>query len=73
MQAFFDLMTMVREGILEKLIIPGLGISYWKFCIYLLVIGVVATVLINGVRVSSDKAARSPRRSERHRDDSGED
>ena len=73
MDAFFELMTMVREGILEQLIIPGLGISYWKFCIYLLVIGVVATVLINGVRVSSDKASRSSRRSERQSDKQGDD
>lgn len=56
MQALFEIMTVVREKILETTIIPGLGISWWKFSIYLLIIGVVVTVLINGVRVSSSKA-----------------
>lgn len=57
MQDLFDIMTLIREKILEKLIIPGLDISWWKFSIYLLIIGVVVTVLINGVRISSGKAA----------------
>lgn len=73
MQGFFDLMTMVREDILEKLIIPGLGISWWKFSVYLLIIGVVVTVLVNGVRVSSSRAASSSRHNARPRDESGDD
>lgn len=73
MQSLFDIMTMVREDILEKLIIPGIGISWWKFSIYLLIIGVVVMVLVNGVRVSSGRAASSGRQNARPRDDSEDD
>ena len=73
MQSLFDIMAMVREDILEKLIIPGIGISWWKFSIYLLIIGVVVTVLVNGVRVSSGRAASSSRQNARPRDDSEDD
>lgn len=73
MQSLFDIMMMVREDILEKLIIPGIGISWWKFSIYLLIIGVVVTVLVNGVRVSSGRAASSGRQNARPRDDSEDD
>lgn len=52
MDSLFQIMQTIRTEILEKFTIPGLGISYWKFCIYLLIIGVVVTVLVNGVRVS---------------------
>lgn len=47
----------VRTELLEKFIIPDLNISYWDFCIYLLIVGVVATVLINSVSVAGGKAA----------------
>ena len=53
LQNFWWLMNTIREEILEKFIIPGIGISYWKFLIYLAVAGVVITVLINSVRYSS--------------------
>lgn len=46
MQVLFDLMDTIRTEILENLMIPGLGISWWKFSIYLLIITVVVTVLI---------------------------
>lgn len=56
LENFWYLMNTIREDILEKFIIPGIGISYWKFLIYLAVAGVVITVLINGVKVSSGNA-----------------
>ena len=49
----------VRENILEQFIIPDLNISYWDFCIYLLIVGLVATVLVNSVRGISGRAASS--------------
>lgn len=49
---FIWLMKLVRTKILEGLILPELDISYWDFCIILAVVGVVATVLINSVRIS---------------------
>lgn len=65
MSSLFQIMNMVREEIMETFTIPGLGISYWKFCIYLLVVGVVVAVLVNGVSVSagilSDSASESDR------------
>lgn len=73
MESLFEIMTLVREEILETTIIPGLGISWWKFSIYLLIIGVVVTVLINGVRVSSSKAARGSKNSSPRNDSSSED
>lgn len=67
MQVLFDLMDTIRTEILENLMIPGLGISWWKFSIYLLIISVVVTVLINAVKVSGSNAGKSARR--RHIDD----
>lgn len=61
MEALFQIMQTIRTEILETFTIPGLGISYWKFCIYLLIIGVVVTVLVNGVRVSGGELATSNR------------
>lgn len=67
MSNLFEIMTMIREQILETFSIPGLGISYWKFCIYLLIIGVVVTVLINGVRVSAGREPGLRNEAERHK------
>lgn len=67
MDSLYELLTMIREDVLEKVVIPGLGISYWKFCIYLLIIGVVVTVLINGVRISSGREAGIRNEAERHK------
>lgn len=52
LENFWWLMNTIREELLEKFILPGIGISYWKFLIYLAVAGVVITVLINSVRYS---------------------
>lgn len=46
------LLKLVREEVLEKFILPELEISYWDFCIYLAIMGVVIVVLINAVKVS---------------------
>ena len=43
----------VRENVLESFIIPGLNISYWDFCISLLIVGLLITVLVNGVKSSN--------------------
>ncbi len=67
MDTLFSLMDTIRTQILEQLEIPGLGISWWKFCIYLLIISVVVTVLINAVKVSGSSAGKSARR--RHDDE----
>lgn len=62
LENFWWLMNTIREELLEKFILPGIGISYWKFLIYLAVAGVVITVLINSVRYSvsghSDKDSK---------------
>lgn len=61
-ETFVWILKSVRENILEKFMLPGLGISYWDFCISLLIVGLLITVLVNGVKsskrsenVSSDK------------------
>ena len=46
------LMNLVRTEILEGLNLPELDISYWDFCIILAVVGIVATVLLNCVKIS---------------------
>lgn len=48
----FWMLNYIRENLLEKFILPELGISYWEFCIYLAMAAVVITVLINSVKVS---------------------
>lgn len=53
---FIWLMKLVRTKILEGLILPELDISYWDFCIILAVVCIVATVLINGVRIGGSAA-----------------
>ena len=61
LENFWYLMNTVRTEILEKFIIPGIGISYWKFLIYLAVAGVVITVLVNAVRyTASESVSRAP-------------
>lgn len=57
MNALLELLTYIRVELLEKVFIPGLGISYWHFLIYLAVASVVVTVLVNGVRIGSSAAA----------------
>ncbi len=46
-------MNLVRTKILEGFILPELDISYWDFCIILAVVGIVATVLVNSVKISA--------------------
>ena len=56
LDTFFWMLEQVRIKILEGFIIPELNISYWEFCIYSAIVGVVVTVLINSVQVSSGAA-----------------
>lgn len=61
LENFWSLMNTIRTDLLEKFIIPGIGISYWKFLIYLAVAGVVITVLINAVRyTASESVSKDP-------------
>lgn len=53
--SFLWIMNYVREEILEKFILPEIGISYWEFCIYLAIAAIVITLLINSIKVSSQK------------------
>ena len=50
------LLEYVRENIFEAFILPELEISYWDFCIYLAILGVVIVVLVNAVKVSGGQA-----------------
>lgn len=62
----FWLLELVRTKILEAFIIPDLNISYWDFCIYSAIVGVVVTVLINGVKVSGSAHDYSVREAKYH-------
>lgn len=67
MEWFLNMLHVIREQILEGLVIPGLGISWWHFCIIILVLGIVITALINAVRVSSSASVSYARAEERRR------
>lgn len=64
---FIWLMKLVRTEILEGLNLPELDISYWDFCIILAVVGIVATVLINSVRISGAAEKENVYEKEKHR------
>lgn len=64
---FFWLMKLVRTEILEGLILPELDISYWDFCIILAVVGIVATVLINSVRIGASSQTENVYDKEKHK------
>lgn len=57
MDIYFDLIELVRTEILEQFMIPGLGISWWRFAIYMALATVVVVALVNAVRVTSGKAS----------------
>lgn len=57
MDIYFDLIELVRTEILEQFMIPGLGISWWRFAIYMALATIVVVALVNAVRVTSGKAA----------------
>ena len=61
---FLWLMNLVRTEILEGFNLPELDISYWDFCIILAAVGIVATVLINSVRISGGGAVSSSKEKE---------
>lgn len=56
---FLWIMKYVREEILEKFILPELGISYWDFCLYLAIAAIVITLLVNSIRVSGNASFAS--------------
>lgn len=57
MDIYFDLIELVRTEILEQFMIPGLGISWWRFAIYMALATIVVVALVNAVRVTSGKAS----------------
>lgn len=63
----FWLLAKVRDEILDGLVIPGLDMSYWDFCIYLAIATVVAIVLLNGVRIGGISSSSSSKE-EKYRD-----
>lgn len=62
----FWLLELVRTRILEAFILPDLNISYWEFLIYSAIVGVVVTVLINGVKVSGSANSYSVNEAKYH-------
>ena len=68
---FIGIMNSVRENILEAFIIPELGISYWDFCITMLIIGLVITVLVNSVKSEIKSASRSSKKNKSGKGKSG--
>lgn len=68
------IMNIVREKLFEGFIIPDLNISYWDFCISLLVIGLVVKVLVNGVPNShrSKNAKKQKDKGEQNSNDNNE-
>lgn len=48
---FISFLKMIRVDILDKFVIPGLGITYWDFIIGCAIAAVVITVLVNSVRI----------------------
>lgn len=56
---FISFLDHLRTNVLEKFIIPGLGISWWHFVISLAVVTIVVVVLINAVRVGAVSGSRS--------------
>lgn len=64
---FFWLMNFVRQNILEEFILPELDISYWDFCIILAVVGIVATVLLNSVRIGASSQVENVYDKEKHK------
>lgn len=71
MDIYFDLIEQVRTQILEEFIIPGLGISWWRFAIYMALATIVVVALVNVVRVTGVKA--SDRNYSRRNNKGGED
>ena len=66
MSNFFSIMETVREEILESFVLP-IGISYWKFIIYMAFAAIVIVALVNKLPISfagrsiSENASRNRR------------
>lgn len=66
----FYILNEVREKIFERFILPGLNISYWSFLIWIAIIGMVITLLVNSVRAGridkdSPKGSKQDKKSNR--------
>ena len=73
---FFWLMNYIRENVFEAFIIPELNISYWDLCIAFLIIGLLITVLVNGVKSSvrsSSNSVKKARKDKSNSNSSGSD
>ena len=55
MDIYFDLISLVRTEILEKFMIPGLGISWWRFAVYMALASIVVVALVNVIKVTADR------------------
>lgn len=56
---FISFLDHIRVNVLERFVIPGLGISWWHFVISLAVVSIVFVVLINAVRIGTISYFRS--------------
>lgn len=50
---FLEMLKTLRTELLEKFVLPEVGVSYWKYVIGLAIAAVVITVLVNVVRIGT--------------------
>lgn len=73
MTNFFELMGIVRTQILESFILP-MGISYWKFIIYMAFAAIVIVALVNKLPISmagrsmAENASKNRQRQDKEED-----
>lgn len=73
MTSFFELMGIVRTQILESFILP-MGISYWKFIIYMAFAAIVIVALVNKLPISmagrsmAENASKNRQRQDKEED-----
>lgn len=65
---FLAILRMIREGVLERFIIPGLGISYWRFIIYMGFAAIVIVALVNKLPIGLLGHSLSEDASRKHRE-----
>lgn len=68
---FLSLLKMLRVDVLDKFVIPTLGVTYWDFIIALALSAVVLTVLVNTVRIGMVTYSHSADRLEAKRQSKG--
>ena len=73
MTNFFELMGIVSTQILESFILP-MGISYWKFIIYMAFAAIVIVALVNKLPISmagrsmAENASKNRQRQDKEED-----